>query len=374
MKYTPNPYSETPELTLNTSLADSFKSPTLPSDNIFSFTKDTLDNLPPVLTGWIKLYLRLQMEGVRADRTVNSVRLDLEKFQTFFESYTSSDNITFWTAQVTKRFLDHLEHEKKLKPATVSRILTSLRSFSKWLNKKRPDFFNLGNPTNRAKPPIQEALKPKSLTRKQTKQLLDAAQNLILIEEARLAKKENKHSIHRPKRDLAILTVLLNAGLRREEVCNLKIGQLKSKRFENVKCKGNLYRNVFIGEKTAEAIQMYIQTERKADAETFDSDYLFLPSSARKTSTMQGILSTKAIFRIIEKLSKTASAHLKDEDKFIARPHMLRHTHAYRMLEEGRSETYVKDRLGHQTMNYVARYTKMPEEDEMALINSVEEV
>lgn len=353
-----------------------FKNSDLTSHNIFVFTKETLDQLPPKLGGWIELYLHLQMEGVRAPRTVESVKLDLKKFLDFFTDYMSTDDISRWSPQITQRFMEHLKNEWNLKPATISRILTSLRSFSKWVHNNRPDFFSLGNPTLRTKPPVQDALQPKALTKKQTRLLLDAAQNLILKKEVQeLSENENlRASIYRPKRDYAILTLLLYTGLRREEICNLTLEQLQGKRLVNVKCKGNKYRNLFIGEASTQAIQDYLGTERPGDAEAFNSSNLFLPPRSRKRGPGNGQLSTKAIERILEKLSREASAHLPEDQKFLARPHMLRHTHAYRLLEKGKSESYIKERLGHQTMNYVARYTKMPESEEMALIDSLEEV
>ena len=141
-----------------------------------------------------------------------------------------------------------------------------------------------------------------------------------------------------------------------------------------MKCKGNSYRNIFIGDKACLAIQDYIEHERVIDSRAFDdSPFLFLPAKSRKRGSGKGQLSTKAIERLLEKLSRDASAHLPEDQKFIARPHMLRHTHAYRVLEKGHGESFVKERLGHQTMNHVARYTKMRKEEEMALVTDLED-
>jgi site-specific recombinase XerD len=99
---------------------------------------------------------------------------------------------------------------------------------------------------------------------------------------------------------------------------------------------------------------------------------LFLPSASRKHRNTNGALSPRLINAIVEHIAVEANNGLPEEEQIHLHPHMFRHTHAYQILKKGRSLTYVQKRLGHQSMNYLALYTQMPEGEEKELLDEAE--
>ena len=351
------------------------KSAGLTSHNFFN-PYAHLNDLPPILSGWIQLYLKMQIKGIKAEGTYKAVKRDLAYFETFFTDYLGNELITAWTAQVTRRFVQSRQQEHNEKPATISRRLRSLSIFANWMMSVRPDWFLLGHPTRGVKEPVQQALSPRGLTREQVHLLIDAAHNLIARKTSKQKSPRGRSTtIQRPYRDHAILILMLNTGIRREEVCNLELHQLDitQRKLIDVKCKGNIVRNILLSKKTVEALQTYLQQEREADQQTFDTaTSLFLPAGSRQRSNSEGRLSLRSINNIIAKLETEANAHLAPDKQFRVQPHTLRHTHAYHLLESGRDLAYIQKRLGHQSMQFLVRYTQMPEAQEAEMLDTIE--
>lgn len=340
-----------------------------------------IDRLPPELGGWLALYLRLRVDGVKSARTVESVRRDLARFEAFYWEYTGCEDVSRWLPQVTKRFLEQLQADG-LAPATVARTLASTRAFAKFLAGMRPDLFPLGEPTLGAHPPVQIAMRPQGLTERQLRLLTDAAYRLVCknhraervepVQDDWRARADR--TVRRPWRDYAVL-LLLGSGLRRDEVRRLDLCQLRDGKLVRVQCKGNVYRDVLLGKETLRILQAYLEQERERDAAGFGgSPALLLPSSSRKRGPGQGRLSATAINRIVARIAAEANACLPETERFTVHPHRLRHTHAYRLLQKGQDLVLVQRRLGHRSMTYLSLYTQLPDEMERAIIDDIEVV
>ena len=72
-------------------------------------TLHDLKQLPPNLGGWIQLFLRLQIKGIKSDRTFQAMDRDLRYFYDFFVGYLGNEIITSWTPQLTQRFMQSRE-------------------------------------------------------------------------------------------------------------------------------------------------------------------------------------------------------------------------------------------------------------------------
>lgn len=361
------------------------KRSTLIADNIFEAQTQSnpFSNLPPDLAGWVKLFLKLQVQGVKAERTYKAQSFDLRAFVAFYQEFVTNTDIRRWLPQVTNRFLEFLG-DKDFKAKTIKRYLASIRSFAKWVLKTRPDFFPLGDPTGGVKAPIQDAMRPKGLTDKQVKRFLDAAYFLICqtYPDEKVATIETNQETwyskahrktRRPFRDFAIIMLLLNGGLRRQEICDLNLGQLEGKHLRNVKCKGNQYRDLLLGEETLKALEVYLKEERPTDQAGFaESSAFFLPSVSKKHRNQTGYLATRSVNAIIKKVTETTNRGLPATEKLQVHPHMFRHTHAYQVLKKGRSLTYLQKRLGHQSMHFLSLYAQMTVEEEQELLDEAE--
>ena len=356
-------------------IADNFSAP----QNLDQF----FNLIPPELSKWMEVFLKLQIQGVKSHETMRAVKADLHKFKEFFQEHCSSLDVRRWLPRTTRRFIDHLT-EKGQKPKTINRSLVSIRSFARWLISVRPDLLTLGDPFKGIRPPVQDPIRPKGLDERQVKRILDAAyhlicqnypdENLIKVHSCRQDwQKKGHRNLKRPFRDYAIIMLLLNGGLRRSEICTLNVSQLQGRHLKQVKCKGNLYRDVLLGEETLKAVKGYMEEERPLDSKIFtDSEALFLPSGARKHRNQNGRLSPRVINVIVSNIEKEANKDLPEEEHLKLHPHVFRHTHAYQVLKNGRSLPYLQKRLGHQSMNFLALYAQMPETEEMELLNTSE--
>ncbi|MBN1550387.1 tyrosine-type recombinase/integrase [bacterium] len=92
------------------------------------------------------------------------------------------------------------------------------------------------------------------MTDRQIKAVLDVVSQRITLKENHPT---GRKSDLRPRRDFAIIMLLLNGGLRRSEICDLDLDHLQGKKLINVKCKGNFFRNITLGKETVRVIEEY---------------------------------------------------------------------------------------------------------------------
>ncbi len=316
-------------------------------------------------------YLTLQIRGVKSPETFRHVTNDLSDFLGFFHNYFRCFDVYKWTPQASKRYIEFLG-EKGRKPATIARRLISIRAFGRWLYSHRPDLLPLGDPTAQIKPPVQEAIRPKCLTDRQVKAILDVASQRVSLRESTLPGRKKDR---RPRRDRAIIMLLLNGGLRRSEVCELKLDQFQGKKLVDVKCKGNFFRDLFLGQETSNAVQEYLNIERTLDLPCYpDTACIFLPAGGKARRGESKGLSSRSVNLVVKSFLKDANAQLPAEDQLKAEelhPHAFRHTHAYKLIVKS-NIAHVQKRLGHKRPDLVVRYAQMPEAEERSLIEEVE--
>jgi hypothetical protein len=80
--------------------------------------EDFFKNLPPDLEGWAGLYVKLQVEGIKAPQTVRAVQNDLTKFRNFYLDHHRSNDLRKWLPRTTQRYIDHLQ-ENGQRPKTI---------------------------------------------------------------------------------------------------------------------------------------------------------------------------------------------------------------------------------------------------------------
>ena len=140
------------------------------------------------------------------------------------------------------------------------------------------------------------------------------------------------------KRDLALLNVLLRCGLRISECAALNTGDLRSDRFLEVRGKGNKKRLVPVPQTTYLAMQAYLKTERPQGK----TQAFFL-------NNVQKRFHRSTLHKYLALLFKAAGVQ--------ARPHMLRHCYATRLLEKGLSLRELQILLCHATIETTQIYT-----------------
>lgn len=240
-------------------------------------------------------------------------KITLEDIYDFF-SYLGSDRVYHPDTKHPGQGIDS---------AARARKLSAIKSFYKYLTVRTRQLDE--NPVADVEyPKVRRAL-PKYLTLEQAKQLLSSVK-----------------SIHE-ERDLAILLIFLNCGVRISELAGLNYGDIYQDRLR-VLGKGNKERTVYMGESCMQAIARYNVTLPEALQDDVKRP-LFL-------SQKGGRMSTNAIHRLVKKHLLAAGL---DPTQYSA--HKLRHTAATLMLSRGVDVKTVQEVLGHEHLNTTEIYT-----------------
>ena len=258
-----------------------------------------------------------------SDNTIINYKIDLDEFLKF-----NGDNININKEDVNN-YLKYL-YDLNISKSSISRKLSSLRSFYNYLVKKKivdtNYFSNIKNPK-------KEHGLPKFVKE-------DDIDKMFLIPDTR-------NWIG--KRNLAIIRLLYATGIRVSELVNIKLKDIDiNDRTIRILGKGDKERIVVFGINTADSLRDYIDNGRyKIDFH--DSEYLLLNKNGNK-------ISTRYIRKIIDDIIFKASIDMH------VSPHMLRHTFATGMLNNGADLVSVKDLLGHESLNTTSIYTHVSDD------------
>ena len=265
-----------------------------------------------------KKYLKYQKNY--SDFTICSYENDILEFLSFLKEHNLDIlNIDYTN---TKIFLKELNN-KKNKTSTLSRKISSLRSFYNFLiNNNYLD----NNPFILVKLPKKEKHLPRFFQYNELEQLLSIPNLNTAL----------------GQRDKAILEVLYASGIRVSELINIKITDINGEEIK-VFGKGSKERIVMIGDYARDSLDLYLNNGYKT-LNKKNNSYLFLNSNGEK-------LTTRGIRYILDKIIKQTSL-----DKKIS-PHMLRHTFATHLLNEGCDLLSVQELLGHENLSTTAIYT-----------------
>ena len=264
-----------------------------------------------------KFLSSLEVEKNYSNHTILNYRTDLEEFATFL----GDQPLTQVDYPVLRRFLAQLR-TRNLKPRTVSRKLSALRSFFKYLQRHK---MIAGNPAALLVTPKLDKPLPHFLTEEDTVKLLEAPAD----------GKVNT------LRDRAIFETLYSTGMRVSELVGLDEDHVDAiGNIVRVRGKGKKERLTPIGEKALEAIQNYL------DARPQRSPALFLNKNGSR-------LSGRGVRGIINKYILKASLQGK------VSPHMFRHSFATHLLNRGADLRSVQELLGHANLSTTQIYTHL---------------
>lgn len=230
------------------------------------------------------------------------------------------------TFKDVKDYLEHL-NLKKEKPSSVRRKISSLKSFYKFLYKN--------NYMDKKDYPLTKVAYPKM--EKKLPKFIYYNDLLEIINEST----KDKDGV----RDRLIIEMLYATGVRVSELINIKINDID---FNNrriiVLGKGNKERIVYYGEYAEEVLKEYMKThERK------NHNYLFVNSKG-------GQLTDRGVRYIIDNIMSKLSV------KTHVTPHVLRHTFATDMLNNGCDIKVVQELLGHSSLKATEIYTHVTNE------------
>lgn len=262
----------------------------------------------------------LELEKNYSAHTALNYRIDLKELGNFIADNPLKDikDIDYLFLRKFLRFLT----EKKLKKRSISRKISTLKSFFKFMVKE-------GEIKNNAAasliyPRLEKNL-PKFLTENEINKIMDSYENKTWLN----------------FRDRAILELLYSTGARISETVSLKIenadlisGMVK------VKGKGKKERLLPLGEPAVKTLKHYL------DNRPDKNNYLFVNRWGKP-------LTAKGVRKILNKYILKKALTLKIS------PHIFRHSFATHLLNRGADLRSVQELLGHSSISTTQIYTHL---------------
>lgn len=263
----------------------------------------------------------LQLEKRYSPHTVTSYRKDLDDFYSFYLKTEGSDNIVKADKKIIRNFIVELS-EHDISRRSINRKLSSLRSFYLFL-------LRLGEIEVS---PVETVSSLKFYAEKQipmSKEEMQTLQDDVFISVDNILEK-------------CIVEVLYQTGIRKAELCglifesvNLEDEQLK------ILGKGNKQRYVPISPDLSNLLKTYL-TIRKPQEDC--KQYFFVNKKGKK-------LSEKFVYVVVNKYLSLVTSKQKRS------PHILRHSFATHVLDNGAEISKVKEILGHSSLASTQVYT-----------------
>ena len=266
----------------------------------------------------------VELSGVNrvSEHTLDAYGRDLEEFRLFL-----SDKNIFNPSLVTEKILRHyllFLNEKKLSKTSISRKLSTLRGYFKYL--MRNEIIS-GNPLSEISNPKKKRKLPDTIS----------ANDYINVEERIIEVMGNKEKSYLVK---AIFELLYGCALRVSELCSITVNDIDlNKQVVRIMGKGSKTRLVPLGNKSKIIMEDYLSTRNGGD-----SKYLFITPQGKPISP-----------RYVQRLVKKILTLVTDIEK--KSPHVLRHSAATHMLDRGADIMAVKEILGHENLSTTQIYT-----------------
>lgn len=223
---------------------------------------------------------------------------------------------------------DPFARKKNFSKKSVSRKISVLKSFYKFLYKKK--YIKKNYSSSLIFPKTEKKL-PSFLSEKELDKLLG-----------------EKYFTEISITDKAIIELFYSTGIRLSELINLKIDKIDfNKKTIKVFGKGSKERIIPFGEEAHKAMKNYISVREILNVNGLE--YFFLSNSGKKLYPMK-------VNRLIKKnLSMVTDLKKKS-------PHVLRHTFATHLLDNGADIRAVKEMLGHESLSTTQIYTHITPE------------
>jgi integrase/recombinase XerD len=262
-----------------------------------------------------------------SENTLQSYKRDI----TQFEEYISENKLNYQkiTEDDMKKYFAHLQQIGK-KTSTISRNIASIRSFYQFLvrNKKVKK-----DPTEKIQSPKVEKKAPSILTSSEIELLLEQPNNIDL----------------KGIRDKAMLEFAYATGMRVTEIISLDIDDVNLKE-GLVTCKsGTRQRNIPLGSLSLKALKDYIENSRPILLKDEKVNALFVNTNGKR-------LTRQGFWKIVKYYKE--QAHITKD----ITPHVLRHSFATHLLQNGADLKSIQTMLGHSDISSTQVYMQFQDE------------
>ena len=267
----------------------------------------------------------LQLEKKYSPHTVNAYLNDINSFESFNKNQFNDENIDQANYSQIRSWIVSLVDNNRSN-VSVNRKMASLKAFYKFLLKTKQI---------EVSPLLKhKALKtPKTLqipfSEKEVVDVLSQIQNPIGFEEVR---------------DKLIIDLFYTTGIRRTELIHLKSGNVNTSN-NTIKVLGKRNKERILPLLPIVSEQLILYGNERTGLEIItDNDFFFLTKKGLK-------LNDSFVYRLINSYFSTVSEKVKKS------PHILRHTFATHLLNNGADLNSVKELLGHSSLASTQIYT-----------------
>jgi len=267
----------------------------------------------------------LKFEKRYSDHTITSYKNDLRQFTLYVNEQYGIEDIEEMQHTYVRSWIVFLMGNK-ITPKSINRKISSLRSFYQYLRKKgKID----KNPMAKITAPKIAKRLPQYVMENEMESLFD----LIDVE-------QTFSSI----RDRLILELLYATGMRRAELIQLKNADIYlANRFIKVLGKGNKERLIPVGKDLLENIMRY-KEEREKTFDHLDHSYLLVTDKGKS-------LYPKFVYNTVKRYLSLVTTMEKKS------PHILRHSFATHLSNNGADLNAIKELLGHANLSATQIYT-----------------
>lgn len=254
---------------------------------------------------------------------------DLEDFLFYLQANELAETFSdVSNERIFRYFISHLADIEKT-PKTIARKISALKSFYRFLHEGGRTTTNIAK---NIKPPKIPKKLPKTLTKEEVSvlfQVIDQTKPLGV-------------------RNAILLRLLFETGLRVSELINISIQDLDFAQLQiKITGKGNRERLIFLSEELANEIKTYLAYTRPVlqnKVKIIETKRIFINYKGGEL-TARGV--RKILNTLVDKAGETFNVH----------PHLLRHTFATIMLENGADIRTVQELLGHKNVKTTEIYT-----------------
>ena len=268
-------------------------------------------------------YDYLSKEKNYSSNTVIAYKKDVETFQDFCSLKFELDDLLKVTYSIIREWIIDLS-EKELSPLSINRKISSLSKYYDFLIK------------------IDDL---KSSPLKNHKRLKVQKKLIIPFSEDEVLKVVDVFSKNfEGKRNLLIVDMLYSTGVRRDELINIKLNDvLLDENLVKVLGKRNKERLVPLVLNLKSRIKDYLKFRNEIKS---SSSNFFITTKGKK-------IGPSLVYRVVKNYFSKVSTKVKTS------PHVLRHSFATHMLNNGADINSIKEIMGHSSLASTQIYTKI---------------
>lgn len=275
----------------------------------------------------LKQFLQtISVERSLSKHTLRAYESDLDQLSNFWQEVTHRESIPFSLKTIVERYLVFLYH-KKISKTSIARKMSCIKSFERYIKRAR----NIELDITLLRPRID----------KKNPIIVNLDEIFFLLDKVQLTHAETQF----PYRDKAILEMLYATGITCSELVTIQLKDIDPlEQTIRIAGKRKKERLVTFGSECKKKLDLYITHERKRP-ET-ENDFLFLNYKNQPLTT-----------RSIQRICALFSNYLESKKQIT--PHVLRHSCATHLIQQGADLKSVQELLGHATIASTERYINL---------------